>query len=229
VDERPYLIDAQSDVTPSKPDDAEMTTAASDTALKSAQLSVSRSRNSDSRTTTTLSDIASKPAELSTPRRLRNNDSEMASASSEIAAQPALFSSSRLRSDDNEMTTTTRNREASLSKARHTASQMTPVSSSTRATTAALPLSNSHSTDAEIAVRSTVQSAAQEAATINKTEDNTTKDIRVPADEVLDAETSVRKSQATVDADAMDVSELKETSNDNSPSVCNRKLKVNLS
>ena len=199
MDERPYLIDTPSEL-PVKLDDDKITTASSDAAAKPAQSAASR---------------------------LHCNDDEMTTTSGDSRTKTVDTSSSKTR-HVNEMTPTSNN-------ARTTTPM--PTSNNARTTTPAMSPPNARCTDRELTAKSvgkTVQSVVQKIDEINKT-DNTDRTtdrvvISAPANERrgpgLDKRTSATKPPATVNGDAMDISELKETVCDKSPSLCNQQLRV---
>ena len=188
--------------------------------------------------------VDERPYLIDTPSELpaKLDDDKITTASSDAAARPAQSVASRLRRNDDEMTTTssdsrTKTVDASSSLMRHNVNEMTTTSNNVRTTTPAMSPPNARCTDREMTVKSvgkTVQSPAQKIDVINKT-DNTDRTtdrvvISAPANErrgpSLDKRTSATKPPATVNGDAMDISELKETVTDKSPSLCNQQLRV---
>jgi len=187
--------------------------------------------------------VDERPYLIDTPSELpvKLDDDKITTASSDAAAKPAQSAASRLHCNDDEMTTTsgdsrTKTVDTSSSKTRHV-NEMTPTSNNARTTTPAMSPPNARCTDREMTVKSvgkTVQSPAQKIDVINKTDntDRTTDRVVIgaPANERrgpgLDKRTSATKPPATINGDAMDISELKETVTNKSPSLCNQQLRV---
>ena len=220
VDERPYLIDTPSEL-PAKLDDDKITAASSDAAAKPA---ASRLRRNDDEMTTS-SDSRTKTVDASSSM-MRHNVNEMTPTSNNARTTTPMPTSNNAR-------TTT---PTPTSNNARTTTPM-PTSNNARTTTPAMSPPNARCTDRELTAKSvgkTVQSVVQKIDEINKT-DNTDRTtdrvvISAPANERrgpgLDKRTSATKPPATINGDAMDISELKETVTNKSPSLCNQQLRV---